>query len=148
MLQMKAEFFKDENGFIWLFYIKNVHMRKSLHIEGLLAGTLTAADVKKQQQQQEIEKNKAKQQLIDELEQFEKECSTKDGKKSNSNVINMIQYMNEYYDDIKSKKELDEDAFNKSLKDIVRVQDIIKLVYPETKAKSFKQLLKIEENYK
>jgi hypothetical protein len=47
ILQMKAEFFKDENGFIWLFYIKNIHMRKSLHIEGLLAGTLTAADVKK-----------------------------------------------------------------------------------------------------
>ena len=56
--------------------------------------------------------------------------------------------MNEYYEDIKLKKGLDEDAYNKSLKDIVRVQDIIKLVYPDTKAKSFKQLLKIENNYK
>lgn len=82
--------------------------------------------------------------MIDELESFEKECSTKEGKRSNINVIKMIQYMNEYYDDIKLKKGLDEDAYNKSLKDIVRVQDIIKLVYPETKARSFKELLKFE----
>jgi hypothetical protein len=82
--------------------------------------------------------------LIDELESFEKECATKEGKRSNINVIKMIQYMNEYYDDIKLKKGLDEDAYNKSLKDIVRVQDIIKLVYPETKARSFKELLKFE----
>jgi hypothetical protein len=52
--------------------------------------------------------------------------------------------MNEYYNDIKLKKGLDEDSYNKSLKDIVRVQDIIKLVYPETKARSFKELLKFE----
>ncbi len=120
-------------------------MRKSQHIDGLLAGTLTAADVKKQQQQQELEKNKAKQQLIDELENFERECSTKEGKRNNLNVIKMIQYMNQHYDDIKLKKGLDEDAYNKSIKDIVRVQDIIKLVYPGSKAKSFKELLKIED---
>ena len=57
----------------------------------------------------------------------------------------MIQYMNQHYDDIKLKKGLDEDAYNKSIKDIVRVQDIIKLVYPGSKAKSFKELLKIED---
>jgi len=33
----------------------------------------------------------------------------------------MIQYMNQHYDDIKLKKGLDEDAYNKSIKDIVRV---------------------------
>lgn len=44
---MKAEFFKDENGYIWLFYAQNIHIRKSLLVEGLLADTLTAADVKK-----------------------------------------------------------------------------------------------------
>ena len=47
ILQMKAEFFKDENGFIWLFYVKHIHMRKSFHIVGILEGTLTVADVKR-----------------------------------------------------------------------------------------------------
>lgn len=52
--------------------------------------------------------------------------------------------MNDYYGDIKEKKGLDEDIYNKSLKDIVRVEDIIRLVNPNSKAKSFKQLLKYE----
>jgi len=28
-LQIKAEFFKDENGFIWFFYAKKIYIRKS-----------------------------------------------------------------------------------------------------------------------
>jgi len=44
---MKAEFFKDENGFIWLFYAKNIHMRKSAHIVGILESSLTVAEVKR-----------------------------------------------------------------------------------------------------
>ena len=46
---MKVEFFKDENGFIWLFYAKNIHIRNCMYMVGLLEGTLTAADVKKRQ---------------------------------------------------------------------------------------------------
>lgn len=41
ILQMNAEFIKDDNGFIWLFYAKNIFMRKSLHDVGLLAGAPT-----------------------------------------------------------------------------------------------------------
>jgi hypothetical protein len=31
VLQMQAQFFKDENGFIWFFYATNIQTRKNLH---------------------------------------------------------------------------------------------------------------------
>ena len=40
LLQMKAEFFKDENGYIWFFYAKEICIRKS-RIEGTAEAILT-----------------------------------------------------------------------------------------------------------
>ena len=28
---MQAEFFKDENDFIWFYYAKDIYMRKNIH---------------------------------------------------------------------------------------------------------------------
>ena len=36
-MQIKAEFFKDENGFIWFFYAKSIYIRKS-RFEGIAEG--------------------------------------------------------------------------------------------------------------
>jgi hypothetical protein len=46
--------------------------------------------------------------------------------------------MTEYYDEIKLKKNLDYDVYGNSLKDIVRVENIIQKIHPNIKAKSFK----------
>ena len=35
ILQMKAEFFKDENDFIWFYYAKEIYMRKNIHRKAL-----------------------------------------------------------------------------------------------------------------
>ena len=47
---MTAEFFKDENGYIWLFHVKDLHYRNQKALNGGTAATiLSAADLKKKQ---------------------------------------------------------------------------------------------------
>ena len=48
LLQMNAEFSKDDNGFIWLFYAKNIFIRKSFHDPGLIAGAPSKVELQKQ----------------------------------------------------------------------------------------------------
>lgn len=48
LLQMNAEFCKDDNGFIWLFYAKNIFIRKSFNDPGLIAGAPSKAELQKQ----------------------------------------------------------------------------------------------------
>ena len=70
---MNAEFIKDDNGFIWLFYAKNIFMRKSAHDSGLLAGAPTKQEIQMQAKKRQEDKERAKKLLIEELEVFEKE---------------------------------------------------------------------------
>jgi len=64
---MKAEFFKDENDFIWFYYAKDIYMRKNKHKKAM-----SNDDAKKRADKLQQNRDIAKKQLIKELETFEK----------------------------------------------------------------------------
>ena len=69
---MRAEFAKDENGFIWLFYTKDVHCRRQTELNGGVAATLlSAAEAKKRAAAEKEAKEQARQELVKELTDFE-----------------------------------------------------------------------------
>jgi hypothetical protein len=60
---MKAEFTKDENGWIWFFYAKDIYMRKNKNRTGL-----SNVDAKKKAEKQREDRENAKKRLVAELE--------------------------------------------------------------------------------
>ena len=59
ILSLKAEFFKDENGYIWLFNVKDLHYREQRALNGgTVATILSASDLKKKQQEEKEEKER------------------------------------------------------------------------------------------
>ena len=63
---MKAEFIKDENGWIWFYYSRDVFMRKNKNRTGL-----SNVDAKKKAEQQREDRENAKNRLVAELQVFE-----------------------------------------------------------------------------
>ena len=62
---MKAEFIKDENGWIWFFYSKDIYIRKNKNRQGL-----SNVDAKKKAEKAKEDRENAKKRLVDELETF------------------------------------------------------------------------------
>lgn len=103
---MNAEFSKDDNGYIWLFYAKNIFMRKSTHDPGLIAGAPSKAELQKQAKKKQEDKERAKKQLIEELETFERENfgpgrRLEGANKKNGKVFNMMNFMGDFYENLK-----------------------------------------------
>lgn len=138
ILQMKAEFFKDENDFIWFYYAKDIYMRKNIHRKAL-----SNDDAKKKAHKIQQNRDMAKKQLIKELEQFEKSYK----KDKNKSIQNMMDSMNEHYNSLKTKHGLGPD-FMEIDKDKggCRIEDVIRQIRPNCNAKNFKEYLKFEEN--
>ena len=68
---MYAEFFKDENGFIWLFYCRNAHFRMQDGLfGGIMAGVRSAGDIKAALEKEKTMKMLARENLTKELEVF------------------------------------------------------------------------------
>ena len=84
ILQMKAEFFKDENDFIWFYYAKDIYMRKNKHKKAL-----SNDDAKKRADKIQQNRDIAKKQLIKELESFEK-CYKKDKNKAVEKMMDQM----------------------------------------------------------
>lgn len=63
---MKAEFVRDENGWIWFFYARDIHARKSKSRAGI-----SNVDAKKQAERLREDRENAKKRLVAELEGFE-----------------------------------------------------------------------------
>lgn len=59
---MKAEFVKDENGWIWFQYARDIHMRKCRSRVGL-----SNVDAKKQAERLREDRENAKKRLVSEL---------------------------------------------------------------------------------
>ena len=62
---MKAEFTKDENGWIWFFYSRDIYIRKNKNRQGL-----SNVDAKKKAEKAKEDRENAKKRLVDELESF------------------------------------------------------------------------------
>ena len=90
---MKVEFLKDENGFIWLFYARDISCRKNKNNKDLNSKEAKAKSL-------EIQANKVKMrnQMVTELEQYENQFQQKRSK-ATKDMLNM---MNSYYRDLKN----------------------------------------------
>ena len=128
---MQAEFAKDENGFIWFFHAKEVHFRWQPELSGGLADKLmSAAEAKKLAALEKEAKERARQELVKELTDFEaKVKNIKDPSKEakgHHNVLKMMDYMGTYYDNLKDKSGISGDYLRVDKQDIVRLEDVIK----------------------
>jgi len=68
VLMMQAEFFKDENGFIWFYYAHNIYTRKIINKK-----TMSSEDAKQEAIKLKETKERQRQNMIAELRQFEKQ---------------------------------------------------------------------------
>ena len=117
ILQMKAEFFKDENDWMWFFYAKEIYMRKCKTNKGL-----SNVDAKKKAEKIKEDKARAKKQLIEELEEFNNPKGPK-----NTAIANMLNHMNSYYEELKVKEGIDDEFHNVDKNSIIhRIEDVIK----------------------
>lgn len=138
ILSMFVEFFRDENDFMWFYYAKDIHIRKSLTRTGM-----SNAEAKKKAQKIRENKAKAKRELIAELEKFE---STQKAQR-NQAVSRMMGLMSDYYIDLKKKEGIDDQFLNMDKNtEITRLEDIMKKIRPNCKANNFKEYLNQEGN--
>ena len=63
---MKVEFLKDENGFIWLFYARDISCRKNINNKDL-----NSKDAKAKAIEIQANKLKMRNQMVVELQQYE-----------------------------------------------------------------------------
>ena len=68
ILQMKAEFLKDENQFIWFYYAHNIYCRKNQN-----KNTMNSEDAKKQAIKLQQSKERQRQKMVKELEDYEQQ---------------------------------------------------------------------------
>lgn len=66
VLQLKAEYLKDENGCIWLFYMRDIYTRKNKN-----KTQMNSVNAKKQAEKIQQNKDKMRDQMIKELEGYE-----------------------------------------------------------------------------
>lgn len=135
LLRMSAEFYKDELGFIWFFYAKDIYTRKVKNKK-----TISSEEAKLEAKRQQQNKEKVRQTMIDELHQYEQQR----GNVRNVATQRMLDMMNSYYNELKTEVGLEEkddhDEEDHSLEDLLRA------LKPNTTAKNFKEFLTLEGN--
>ena len=96
---MKAEFYKDENDWMWFFYAKEIYVRKCRNNTGM-----SNIDAKKKAEKMKADKAEAKKILIKELEEFNNPKNPK-----NHVITNMLNHMNSFYEEMKTSEGIDDD---------------------------------------
>ena len=136
ILMMKAEFFKDENGFIWFFYAHDIFVRKNLNRQ-----MMSSEDAKKEARKIQQNKEKLRMQMISELQAYE---SQQKATKNNS-TNKMMAIMNNYYTQMKSEVGIDK---NQSIQDVDDggMDEILRTLKPNTTARNFKEFLGVADN--
>lgn len=137
---MKAEFMKDDNGFMWFFYAKNIHIRKG-KLPGMQDSVVSKDEAKKAAQRKREEQEKAKQQLIQELDSFEKECSKRGGPEKYKPILKMMEFMERYYAELKEKQGIKEHSLEVHSTKVPNIEEVIQRLNPACDAKNFKELL-------
>ena len=62
ILTMNAEFFKDDNGFVWFSYAHGIYVRKNLN-----RAALSSEEAKKEAKKIQMNKEKMRKNMINEL---------------------------------------------------------------------------------
>ena len=65
---MKAEFWKDDNGFVWFVYARHIYVRTNRNKEAL-----SSEQAKKEAKKIQMNKEKMRKNMIDELTQYEEQ---------------------------------------------------------------------------
>ncbi|CDW81558.1 UNKNOWN [Stylonychia lemnae] len=131
ILQMKAEFLKDENGNIWFFYASNIRTRKTS------TRALPAYNMKNSASQKA---NVQKEQLIAEIDQYEQEQNVN----QNKSIGRMLNIMDSYYSNMKvdmgilEKKNYEEEDS--------KLDEVLRTLRPNTTANNFKEFLSRQDN--
>ena len=62
-------------------------------------------------------------------------------------IAGMLNHMNSYYEELKAKEGIDENFHDVDKNSIVhKIEDVIKSIKPNCRAKNFKEYLKFEDN--
>lgn len=72
LLEMHTEWFKDDNGFIWLFIAENISVRPLKGKAEFFPGTMSKNEFMKQERLKHRNRELVKEQLVQELDAFEK----------------------------------------------------------------------------
>jgi hypothetical protein len=132
---MKCEFMKDAFHDVWLYYAKDVHVRKQLR-----PLSLNAEEAKKMHKAGADQKNKNRVQLIEGIEDFKIQADDDD----NGAVDRMFGYMEKYYGQLKADAQL---VGNVDLDEgDCELEGIMKTLKPNTTAKNFKDFLSQKDN--
>ena len=61
-------------------------------------------------------------------------------------ILKMMDYMKGYYDDLKEKQGISDDFLRIDKKDITKVEDVFRMIKPNTTASCFKEYLRHDDN--
>ena len=135
ILQMKAEFLKDENQFIWFYYAHNIYCRKNQN-----KNTMNSEDAKKQAIKLQQSKERQRQKMVKELEDYEQQQRSQ----KSAATQKMLGTMNSYYQTLKSEVGFED---NQGMDDEdYELDDILRTLKPNTTARNFKEFLGREHN--
>lgn len=135
LLQMKAEFFKDANGDIWFYYAKDIQMRM-VTSNKLVDREEANKKVKQAQKAKEATRN----QMIEELAEYEQKMSSS----KNKSIERMYDVMKGYYDNLKQEVNIVTDA--NVDEDDHELEGILTTLKPNTTAENFKEFLLRKDN--
>lgn len=134
ILMMQAEFFKDENGYFWFYYARDVYVRTQNR------KALNSKDAKREAKKIAENKEKVRKNMIDELQQYEAQQRNQ----KNRATEKMLDFMNSYYKEMKSDIGMDDNAKNND--DDNNLDDILRTLKQNTTADNFKEFLTIKDN--
>lgn len=135
ILMMVAEFSKDENGYVWFYYAQEIYIRDVPNKK-----TLNSKDAKREAKKIAENKEKVRQTMIQELQQYEAQQRNQ----KNRATEKMLDFMNSYYKEMKSEIGMDDNA--KHNDDDNNLDDILRTLKQNTTAENFKEFLSIKDN--
>ena len=130
ILQMKAEFFKDEWKVIWFFYARDIYGRPCSSRD-----VLSSIDAKKQAKKIQSNKEALRQQMISDLDEFEGQLKSQ----KSTAVQKMLGMMNGYYTNLKNEVGIEDQAGIDD--EDYELDDILRTLKPNTTAANFKEFL-------
>ena len=101
ILQMKAEFWRDDLGFVWFVYARDIQVRKNKNKEAL-----SSDEAKKEAKKIQMNKEKMRKNMIDELTAYEEQ----QGKAKSKVTERMLSFMNSHYQELKDEVGINEQA--------------------------------------
>lgn len=145
ILQMKAEFLKDDNGNIWFFYASNIQARsrfKNAAMNQQMGGNSLAQESKSKAELDD------KDEMLAEIEEYQEEANSV----QNKCIDRMLGVMDEYYSNMKLEMGIAEQQRllmaeqEGSNDDALRLDDVLTKLRPNTTAKNFREFLLRSDN--